>query len=154
MFNCESAMAMDGPSNRRMGFGFQQARAAGAPYTRPRTAGQMDFALKEKAAEKEIRALVEMNPSLGPTVRQFIKEHTGGGPDWWPVQDILFVLKCIIASESKTGFTIMGADGKSYKSDKVHCIYTDGVSIIHEGRPFMLHKHYIASIVVNKPDEE
>jgi hypothetical protein len=62
----------------------------------------MDFHLKESSAQREIRALVERIPSLGPRVRQLVKEHAEG-PEWWPTQSILFVLRCEIAAQSKTG---------------------------------------------------
>jgi hypothetical protein len=38
----------------------------------------MDFHLKESSAQREIRALVERIPSLGPRVRQLVKEHAEG----------------------------------------------------------------------------
>ena len=107
----------------------------------------MDFHVRERAAEKEMRVLVESNPSSAPTVRQIIKEHRSK----CTVQDILFFVKCIIAARSKTGFTVTGGDGKSYKSNKVESIYLDSMTIVYEGRPFTLWRHYIKSITPNPP---
>jgi hypothetical protein len=150
----EGTMSNDDPTSLRMLFGYEQARTAGVVgFSGSRTAWQMDFDLKESKARKEIRALVGRNPSFEPRVRQLIREHASGESEWWPVQVILFVLKCEMASRSKTGFTVTGHDGKSYRSDKVARIYTDGLSIIHEGRPLMLHIQYIKSIDVNTPKE-
>src|SRR5437588_12245948 len=104
-----------------MGFGFQQARAAGAPYQPPSTPKKMVLRLKERAAEKEIRTLVERNPSIGPIVRNLVEEHRAK----CSVQGILFFVQCVLADQSKTGFTVTGHDGKSYKSNQVESIYLD-----------------------------
>jgi hypothetical protein len=63
------------------------------------------------------------------------------------VQDLLFFAKCLWAAESKTGFVVTGADGKKYESDKIENINPDGISIIHEGGPFILWRHYIKTIL-------
>jgi hypothetical protein len=82
-----------------MRFGYQQARAAGVlEFSQPPQAWEMDFHLKEKAAEKEIRALIEQNPSFAPRVRQIIAEHMArlrSDPQkaLYSTQDILFLLK-------------------------------------------------------------
>jgi len=147
-------MANDDPTSLRMLFGYEQARNAGVVgFSGTRTAWSMDFDLKESKARKEIRALVERNTLLEARVRQLIREHATGESDWWSAQVILFVLKCEMAARSTTGFTVIGHDGKSYKSNKVERIYTDGLSIIHEGKPLMLYIHYVKSIDVNPPND-
>jgi hypothetical protein len=138
-------MANDQPTNLRMGFGFQQARAAGAPYQAPHTAAQMDFHLKERAAQRELRALVESEPSNGALVRKIIDRHGANLTS----QDILYLVRCCLAAQSETGFVVTGADGKIYNSDKVEEILLDVLIIIHEGRRFHLQRGYIKSIAVN-----
>jgi hypothetical protein len=138
-------MANDPPTNLRMGFGFQQARTAGAPYQRPSTAAQMDFRLKEKKAEKELRKLVESNPASADQVRKLIEKFRSE----CSVQTILFFAKCSIASRSRYGFVVTGADGKTYHSRKVLEMYGDGsMKIVYEGKPFMLYGHYIADFQI------
>jgi hypothetical protein len=63
-------MANDPPTNQRMGFGFPQARAAGAPYVRPRPGYAMDWDINERRYEKELAAIVRRNPSIRAVVRE------------------------------------------------------------------------------------
>jgi hypothetical protein len=138
-------MANDRPTNLRMGFGFGEARAAGAPFVTPPTTNQMNWHLKEKAAEKELRELRETFPNIDGALKTIIKTFAAKHS----VQDILFAAKCVTADQSSTGFVVTGSDGKIYESNKVNSIYMDALVIEHEGRPFTLYRHYITSISIN-----
>jgi hypothetical protein len=65
-------MANDDPTSLRMGFGGQQAYAAGVTgFRKPLAARFYDFATKERAAEKEIAALSKKYPFLKPRSHRF-----------------------------------------------------------------------------------
>lgn len=136
-------MANGNPTSLKMGFGFPQARAAGAPYQAPPTANQMDFHLKEKAAERELRKLARDCPFIRAQLADVVKKDGAK----LSVQDVLFFARCLRAGHSKTGFIVTGADGNTYESDKMEFINSDGISIIHEGHPFMLWRNYIKTII-------
>jgi hypothetical protein len=53
----------DPPTSLRRGFGFKQARSAGAPYRNPRPNYKVDFDLEERAAHKK-------HPSRRPSWRR------------------------------------------------------------------------------------
>ncbi|WP_375785152.1 hypothetical protein ACE10Z_37260 [Bradyrhizobium sp. Pha-3] len=137
-------MANDKPTSLRMVFGYTQARAAGAPFVAPPTTNQMNWHLKEKAAEKELRELSDSFPDIGLSLKIIIKTFAAKHS----VQDILYAAKCVVADQSSTGFVVTGADGKVYVSNTVHSIFMDSLVIEHEGRPFTLYRHYIADIAV------
>lgn len=63
------------PSTLRRGHGFKEARAAGAPYVKPRTGWQMDSDVQWRHAEKEVRKLVERDKSIEPLVRELIADQ-------------------------------------------------------------------------------
>jgi hypothetical protein len=87
----EAIMANDNPTSLRMGFGYQQAKAAGAPYLAPRPVSTVNFLLNERTAEKEIRALVGRYEFLEPLVREMIEvQKLDGG---YSAQEILRTLK-------------------------------------------------------------
>lgn len=65
-------MANDDPTNQRMGFGFVQARAAGAPYVQPRPGWRMNWEVKCSQCARRLRDLVEQDPSVGELVREII----------------------------------------------------------------------------------
>jgi hypothetical protein len=69
----QKPMANDPPTNQRMGFGFQQARAAGAPYVPPGSPSSYNYEVAERQAAKELRELIEQNPALGRRVQEIIK---------------------------------------------------------------------------------
>jgi hypothetical protein len=138
-------MANGNPTSLRMGFGFAQARAAGAPYQAPPTASQMDWHVKEKAAKRELQKLTKSDSIIREELAAVVTTDRDAAK--LSVQDLLFFAKCLKAHHSKTGFIVTGADGKTYESDKMEGINPDGISIIFEGRPFMLWRHYIKSIL-------
>jgi hypothetical protein len=80
-------MANDNPTSLKMGFGYQQARAAGAPYVAPRPVSTVNFLLNERTAEKEIRDLIRRHSFVGPLVREIIEvQKLDGG---YSAQEIL-----------------------------------------------------------------
>jgi hypothetical protein len=125
-------MANDLPSHLRMGFGFGQAKAAGAPYAAPATADQMNFHLKERAAERKLRDLRIKYPEIGPLIREYVQYEKDGCH--LPAQRIFILIKCEIASRSENSFVVHGTDGKSYAGEKVNEIYLDALSFVHEGK--------------------
>ncbi len=137
-------MANDNPTSLRMGFGFAQARAAGAPYQAPPTASQMDWHLKERAAERELQKLTKDDPIIRAQLAAVVTKKDATKLS---IQDFLFFAKCLKATQSKTGFIVTGADGKAYESDKIESINPDGISIIYEDGPFILWRHYIKTIL-------
>jgi hypothetical protein len=138
-------MANANSTSLRMGFGFLQARAAGAPYQAPPTASQMDWHLKEKAAGRELQKLTRDHPDIRSQLAAVVTTEKDAAK--LSVQDLLFFAKCLRADRSKTGFVVTGADGKTYQSNKIETINPDGISIIYGGRPFILWRHYIRSIL-------
>ena len=144
-------MANDPPSHLRMGFGFQQARAAGAPYAAPPTPDQMNFHLREKAAEKKLRTLVLKKPSLAVLVRQYARPRDGG--NYLTTQQILFLVECINASNAKNGFVIVGKNGTSYQGEKINDIYLDGLSFVHGGKSSFFHVNFIKEIIVDEVED-
>lgn len=138
-------MANDRPTSLRMGFGFEEARGAGAPYQAPPTVGQMNSHIRERQAEKELRSLVELYPHASKFVLEVIKANSAT----CSAQVIAFFVKFSLAKEAKSGFTVTGHDGRVYKSNKVLEIYGDQVRIVHEGRPFTLQRHYVKSLVIH-----
>jgi hypothetical protein len=71
-------MANDPPTNQRMGFGFPQARAAGAPYVSPRSGYAMDWDVNERRHQKELAALVKLHPSIRTLARQIMEKMKTG----------------------------------------------------------------------------
>jgi hypothetical protein len=71
-------MRNDPPTNLRRGHGFQQARAAGAPYVNPRPGYAMDWDVNERRYEKELAAIVRRDPSTGALVRRIIEKMKTG----------------------------------------------------------------------------
>lgn len=110
----------------------------------PPTTNQMNWHLKELAAEKDLRKLRERFPNIGDALKTVISTFAGKQS----VQDILFAAQCIVADQSETGFVVTGADGKTYESHKVHSIYLDALVVEYEGKPFTLYRHYISDIAV------
>jgi hypothetical protein len=70
-------VASDDPTTLRMGFGYPQARASGAPFRQPRSPSAVNYHWRESAANKDLRALVNQFPSLAPIVQQRIIERRG-----------------------------------------------------------------------------
>jgi hypothetical protein len=66
-------MANDPPTNLRMGFGFTQARASGAPYVRPRSSGEMDWDLKNRQSLRKLNDLVKQHPSLKVLIEKILE---------------------------------------------------------------------------------
>jgi hypothetical protein len=88
----EGFMANDDPTSLRMGFGYHQARAAGmSGFEEPPSESRMNFDLRWKAKEKELRTLVEQNPSIGPIVREIIKRQTAA--NCYSVDEIIWELR-------------------------------------------------------------
>lgn len=54
----------------------------------------------------------------------------------------------------QTGFTVTLIDGATYKADKGDFIFTDGISIIHDGHRVYFPTIAIKSIVIHNPNEE
>lgn len=71
-------MANDPPTNLRMGFGFTQARAAGAPYVRPRSGYLMDWDIKERSYKAALNVLVKEDTSIGKLVQAKMEIMKGG----------------------------------------------------------------------------
>jgi hypothetical protein len=67
------------PSNLRRGYGFQEARAAGAPYVRPRPGWKMNWDVESRKVERKLRRLVKEQPSLECLVREIIEEQKAQG---------------------------------------------------------------------------
>ena len=65
-------MANDEPTNLRMGFGFVQARAAGAPYANPRPVRKVDWDLKIRQCERKLRDIIKNHPPVGGLVREIM----------------------------------------------------------------------------------
>lgn len=72
-FDREVVMANDPPTNLRMGFGFIQARAAGAPYVQPRSAWKMDWDVKNRQCKKKLNDLAKRYPPIGKLVKEIIE---------------------------------------------------------------------------------
>jgi hypothetical protein len=71
-------MRNDRPTSLRRGYGFSQARAAGAPYVAPRTGYAMEWDVNNRRYEKELSALVKREPSVIPLVQQKIEAMKKG----------------------------------------------------------------------------
>ena|ERR1700687_5809244 len=71
-------MANDPPTNLRMGFGFPQARASGAPYVRPRSGHEMDWDIDNRYYEKKLNVLVKVDSSIGILAREKMKAMKSG----------------------------------------------------------------------------
>jgi hypothetical protein len=71
-------MKNDPPTNLRRGYGFNQARAAGAPFVRPRSGYQMDRDIQERFSKKALNALVKDDPSIRKLVQQKIEAMKTG----------------------------------------------------------------------------
>ena len=63
----------DHPTSLRRGYGFPEARAAGAPYVRPRSGYEMDWDVKDRHYEKELRALRKRDLSVEKLVLEKIE---------------------------------------------------------------------------------
>ena len=137
-------MANGNPTSLRMGFGFGQARAAGAPYQAPPTSNQMDWHLKEKVAERELQKLTKDHPAIRNQLAAVVTNDKDAAK--LSIQDLLFFAKCLRAAQSKTGFIVTGADGQTYESDEIENINPYGISVIYKGRSF-LWRHYIKTIL-------
>jgi hypothetical protein len=66
-------MANDPPTNLRMGFGFEQARAAGAPYVAPRPVSRVNWEIKCRQCAKKLRELAIQESSVGKLVREIME---------------------------------------------------------------------------------
>lgn len=62
----------DGPKSGRMGFGYRQARDAGAPYTRQRPWYETGAELADRHTARDLRKLVEENPHLSSPIKEMI----------------------------------------------------------------------------------
>jgi hypothetical protein len=104
-------MTNDPPTSLRMGFGFQQARAAGAPYRAPRTVWGVNFETRERRAEKEIASLAKRYPSLKKRFAEIVREAKAqeyptlyrGQPamTYFSNQDILLLMKREVARRER-----------------------------------------------------
>ena len=73
-------MANDDPTSLRMGFGYQQARAAGVTgFKSPPSVSQMNFHLSEAAATKKLRAIRQQHPSIEKFLLKVIEIQTAAG---------------------------------------------------------------------------
>lgn len=50
-----------------------------------------------------------------------------------------------------TGFTVILTDGGSYKAEKGDFVFTDGLSIVHEGRRMYFPLTAIKAIIIHNP---
>ncbi len=72
-------MANDPPTSLRMGFGFPQARAAGAPYVQPRPGWKMNWDLKNSQCKRKLHDLVKQHPSVGVLVGEIMEARKVAG---------------------------------------------------------------------------
>jgi hypothetical protein len=72
------SMKNDHPTNLRRGHGFQQARAAGAPYVHPRSGYQMDWDVTDQYYARELKALLEREPSIKALVQEKMEAMKSG----------------------------------------------------------------------------
>jgi hypothetical protein len=84
-------MANDPPTNLRMGFGYQQARASGVTgFKSPPKPWEMNFHIKWAAAEKTLRRIVKRDPSIKPLVHKFIGQQKAVGE--YSAENILYAV--------------------------------------------------------------
>src|SRR3974390_2635321 len=72
-------MANDPPTNLRMGFGFGQARAAGAPFVQPRPGWKMNWDLKNRQCNRKLNDLVRQDHSVGDLVKEIMVARKAQG---------------------------------------------------------------------------
>lgn len=72
-------MANDPPTSMRMGFGFPQARAAGAPYVQPRPGWKMNWDLKNRQCERKLNDLLKQQPAVGELVKEIMEARKAQG---------------------------------------------------------------------------
>jgi hypothetical protein len=87
-------VANDEPTNLRMGFGFVQARASGAPYVGPRPAGKVNWDLKNKECERKLRNLRKQLPSIGALVRKIMEARKTQGLPPCSAVELYHVVLC------------------------------------------------------------
>jgi hypothetical protein len=78
-------MKNDPPTTLRRGYGFQQARVAGAPFDRPLSEAEMNADLRQEAASKKIAKLCEGDRAF----KQFVEDMLAAG---YSVTNIVFTL--------------------------------------------------------------
>ena len=139
-------MANHPPSGLRMGFGFQQAKASGAPYVAPPTADQMNFHLKERTAEKELRTLREGYPEFDNLIRDLILYEKDGYRI--TAQHILLLVKCEMVIQSGRRFLIYAANGSIYRGRLIKKLYLDGLLVEHEEKTEFFHICCIKNLVI------
>jgi hypothetical protein len=64
----------DGPASGRIGYGFEQARAAGAPFVASRSGKQMNADLIESNAASKLHEIVKADPEWAPFVEHWIRD--------------------------------------------------------------------------------
>jgi len=64
----------DGPAAGRMGFGYEQAKAAGAPFIAPRSGTEINEEIREATAARQLRALIEKDVNFGPKIGAMLKQ--------------------------------------------------------------------------------
>src|SRR5258708_7961918 len=70
-------MANDDPTSLRMGFGYQQARAAGVTgFKSPPSVSKMNFHLSEAAATRKLQDIRQRHPSIEKFLRRVIEVQT------------------------------------------------------------------------------
>jgi hypothetical protein len=85
-------MANDEPTSLRMGFGFPQARAAGAPFVPSRPGWRMNWDVKCRECEKKLRDLVVQYPSVGVLIKKIVEAQKANGRQVWAVEIYHLVL--------------------------------------------------------------
>lgn len=85
-------MVNDKPTSQRMGFGYQQAKAAGVPYIAPRSIYAMNTEVRERHFAKALKAtllkfpefsdLVEAAVRQGSTAEEIFTMIWPGWEDW------------------------------------------------------------------------
>jgi|HubBroStandDraft_6_1064221.scaffolds.fasta_scaffold1692475_1 hypothetical protein len=79
----------DPPTSFRRGYGFSQARSAGAPYVPPRPAWKVNWDIRAKRAEKNLRELLKQHPSIKPLVLKIIEAQKGQARAMWTYHCVL-----------------------------------------------------------------
>src|SRR5580704_2234454 len=66
-------MRNDRPTNLRRGHGFEEARAAGAPYVTPRSGHQMQRDIEERHCKKILNDIVKREPAMKAVVAETMR---------------------------------------------------------------------------------
>jgi len=107
----------------------------------------MNYDIKERAAENRLRDIRAKHPGLSDKIKEYISIKQDGRN--LSAQEILFLIKCELASNSQNCFIVINVNDERYAGDKIEKIFLDAVHISHNGKLEIFHRSCVKDIIVS-----